>query len=46
MITQPGWLRNTNFGGNSNSAEEARPESTPSQPGIDRLLSIQAAGTI
>ena len=42
MLTQPGWLGNTNFGGNPNSPEDGVPE--PPLPGMDRLLSVRAAG--
>ena len=42
MLTQPGWLGNTNFGGNPNSPEDGVLE--PPVPGMDRLLYVQAAG--
>ena len=42
MLTQPGWLGNTNFGGNPNSPEEGVPE--PPGPGMDKLLNVRAAG--
>jgi deferrochelatase/peroxidase EfeB len=42
MLTQPGWLGNTNFGGNPNSPEDG--VSGRPLPGMERLLSVRAAG--
>jgi hypothetical protein len=42
MLETPGWLGNTNFGGNPNSPGEGVTE--PPLPGMERLISVRAAG--
>lgn len=42
MLTTPNWLGNTNFGGSSKAPHP--PGTDPPLPGMDRLLSVRAAG--